>query len=220
MIEALDLAGAWALEVVVATVSKAPVFGEVRSASRSLLRVTIAADGEGGWTQRQTLCRTRMEGGTPLARTVLPDAWRAAMPDRSYPLELLATEGGGWLYRADTGLQVVGYDPARGALPMRGDEPQVVDADLDGRPGATVIVEVPGFGSAEVYVATRGHSRLEGRLVGPDRFEGRVHIVEQRQETIGASHRMFDFTPDNRPDPARSTFALWRVAEGAGCGDL
>lgn len=219
MIAPLDLAGTWALEMVIATVSKAPVFGEVRSASRSRLLVTIAPDGEGGWTQRQKLCRTQMEGGTPLARTVLPDAWRVTMEDRSYPLDLVAS-GGSWLYRADTGVQVVGYDPERGDLPKRAAEPHVLDADRDGKPGATVLVEVPGFGRAEVYVATRGHSQLEGRLVAPDRIEGRVLLVEQRQATIGASHKVFDFTPENRPDPARSSFALWRVADGAGCGGI
>ena len=215
MTEPVDPAGSWALEVVIATVSHAPVFGEIRSASRSRLLVRVAREGD-GWTQTQRLCRTAVEGGSALARTVLPDGWRRTMPDRSYPLDL-SLDARGWRYQADTGVQVVGYDPARGALPARGADPQVVDADADGKPGATVLVQVPGFGVAQVYVATRGHSRLDGRFVSPDRVEGRVVLLDQAQATLGASHAVFDFTPSNRPDPARSSFAMWRVADDATC---
>ncbi len=216
--DVVDLGGTWALEVVVAAITRAPLFGETRSASRSTLLVRVTRDGD-GWVQRQTVCNTVLEGGTKLARTTLPDGWRAALPDRTYPVELTRA-GDTWTWRADTGVQVVGYDPARGDLPARADEPHVVDADRDGKPGATVRVVVPGFGAAEVWVAQRGHSRLEGALVGPDRVEGRVVLLEQRQATLGASHPLFDFTPDTRPDPSRSTFAMWRVDGAAGCGDL
>lgn len=218
MMAPVDMSGTWALEVVVATISKAPIFAEIRGASRSRLLVRIERTDE-GWVQRQRLCRTAMEGGSKLARTVLPEGWLRAMPDRSYAAEL-TLEAGSWRYRADTGLQVLGYDAARGDLPARAGEAHVLDADGDGKPGVTVLVEVPGFGAAEVYVATRGHSRLEGAFLGPDRVEGRVVLLEQRQATLGASHPLFDFTPNNRPDPARSTFAMWRVDEAASCASI
>ncbi|MFN7142570.1 MAG: hypothetical protein ACK4YP_02255 [Myxococcota bacterium] len=211
----MDPTGTWALEIVVVSVAKAPLFGETYSASRSRLLVRITRDGP-RFVQRQTLCATTMEGGTKLARVVIPEGWRAALPDRSYAADL-RLEAGAWRYHADTGVQTVGYDPALGGLPRRASDPQTVDADGDGKPGATVLVKVPGFGTAEVFVAQRGHSRLEGRFVSPDRVEGRVVLVDQRQVTLGASHPLFDFTPDTRPDPSRSTFAMWRVDDGARC---
>lgn len=213
--EAVDLTGTWVLDMVVASVAKAPLFGETRSASRSRLLVRITRDGP-RFVQRQTLCTTTMEGGTKLAKVVLPDGWRAALPDRTYAAEL-RLDGSAWRYHADTGVQTVGYDPALGTLPERASDPQTVDADGDGKPGATVLVQVPGFGTAEVFVAQRGHSRLEGTFVSPDRVEGRVVLLDQRQATLGASHPLFDFTPDARPDPSRSTFAMWRVDAAAGC---
>jgi hypothetical protein len=217
-----DLTGTWALEVVIGTVSKAPIIGETHSTSKTRMLVTVTADAAAAlpaWTQSQTVCRTWMEGGSKLAKAVLPPAWVDVMQPRSYPLTLTA-EGDGWAYAADTGLQTIGYDEARGALPTRGTDANVLDADKDGRPGATVIIEVPGFGKGEVYIAQRGHSRLAGRVVGPDRVEGSVVIVEMAQATLGASHRVFDFTPDTRPDMKRSTFAMWRVDGASGCAGL
>lgn len=210
-----DLAGTWALEVVVSSTSRAPVFGELRSASRSRMLVRVTGS-EGSWTQHQEVCTSAMEGGSKLARTVIPPAWVKAMPPRAYTITLTAADGG-WAYAADTGLQVIGYDAALGPMPARGTEPQVVDSDGDGKPGATVLVQVPGFGTGEIYLAHRGHSRLEGKVVSADRIEGRVVVLESTQATIGASHKVFDFSPVTAPDPTRSTFAMWRVSEGAGC---
>ncbi len=213
--DAVDLSGAWAMEVIVASTTKAPIFGEVASTSRSRLFVQVSRDGE-GWVQRQKLCTTTVEGGSKFARTVIPDAWTNALPDRSYPVAL-ALEDGAWAWRADTGVQIVGYDAQRGAFPTRAAEPQVVDSDRDGKPGATVQVIVPGFGAAEVFVAHRGHSRLEGVVVAPDRVEGRVLLVAQQQATLGASHPVFDFSPNILPDEENSRFSMWRVS-GVGCG--
>lgn len=213
-----ELAGTWALETVITSTSKAPLIGEVRSASRSRLLVTVTPNGA-GWTQRQQVCTSVMEGGSKLARTVLPAAWVSTMPARSYDVTL-AADASGWLYNADTGLQLIGYDGARGPMPARGDAPNVVDSDRDGHPGATVRVEVPGFGAGEIYLAHRGHSRLVGRPVTADRIEGSVVVLEMSQATLGASHKVFDFSPETRPDPARSTFAMWRVTPGADCTAL
>ncbi len=213
-----DLAGTWALEAAIASISKAPVIGEVRSVSRGRLLVTITADGQ-GWRQHQEVCTFGMEGGSVLARTTLPPAWVMAMPPRSYAVTLSA-DAEGWVYDADTGLELIGYDGSRGPLPSRGDEPHVVDADGDGHPGATVLIEVPGFGVGQIYVANRGHSRLVGRAVSADRIEGNIVMVEMAQATLGASHKMFDFTPVTRPDPRRSTFAMWRVDADTSCSAL
>jgi hypothetical protein len=213
-----DLAGTWALEVVVTSSSRAPIFGEVRSASRSRMLVKVTDQG-GAWSQHQQVCTSSMEGGSKLAKTIIPPAWVNTMPPRAYTVTLVAADEG-WAYAADTGVQIIGYDASLGPLPARGTDPQVVDADGDGHPGATVFVDVPGFGRGEIYVAHRGHSRLEGRVVGADRIEGQVVILESAQATIGASHKMFDFSPVTRPDPTRSTFAMWRVAPGTGCDTI
>jgi len=217
-----DLTGTWALEVVIGTTTKAPIIGETDSTSKTRLLVHVTANADAStpaWTQSQQVCRTWMEGGSKLAKTVLPPAWIDVMPPRSYAL-VLAADADGWTYAADTGLQVIGYDETRGALPTRGTDANVLDADKDGRPGATVRLEVPGFGAGEIYIAQRGHSRLAGRVVSADRIEGSVLVVEMSQATLGASHRVFDFTPDTRPDPARSSFAMWRVEPGSGCAGL
>ena len=210
-----DLAGTWALEVIVTSSSRAPIIGEVRSASRSRMLVKVTEQG-GAWNQHQEVCTSSLEGGSKLAKTVIPPAWVKAMRPQAYTVTLVATEEG-WAYVADTGVQTIGYDAALGPLPARGADAQVVDADEDGHPGATVFIEVPGFGRGEIYIAHRGHSRLEGRVVSPERIEGQVVMLESAQATIGASHKVFDFSPVTHPDPLRSTFAMWRVAAGTEC---
>ena len=213
-IEPPDLTGTWALEVVVGTTAHAPLVGDTHSASRSRLAVRITR-GPDGFMAHQELCRTELEGGTRLARTILPDGWLRAIPARDYEVEL-GRDGDGWSFAVDPGVQSVGFDPSAAEVPARASDPSVRDPDADGRPGATVLVEVPGFGTAEVWVAQRGHTRLDGRLVSADRVEGHVTVLEMVQRTIGASNPLFDFTPRIRPDPTRSAFSMWRVPAG-GC---
>ncbi|MDP2310838.1 MAG: hypothetical protein Q8P18_32770 [Pseudomonadota bacterium] len=215
VLPSFDLAGTWALEVVVSSTSRAPILGEVRSASRSRLLVHVTPNGD-VWTQRQELCTSSIDGGSKLAKVILPRGWVKAMPPRTYTVTVTPGRNG-WVYAADSGVQTVGYDDTRGPMPTRGADPQVIDSDGDGRPGATVLVRVPAFGTGEIYLAHRGHSRLEGRVVNANRIEGRVVMLEMTQVTLGASRKVFDFSPVTRPDPARSTFAMWRVDGDAGC---
>lgn len=210
--EDLDPAGTWRLDLVVATRAHIPILGDIRSASRNVLLVTIARDGD-GWIQRQQVCAARIEGEAGLARTLIPRAFVDALPPRSYPITL-----DGDRYLADPGSESVGF---RGTvLPSSANDPSVFDQDRDGAPGVSVRVEVPMFGGADVWVAQRGHSVLKGRVVSPDRIEGSVDVRVLQQVTLGASNRLFAHSVHAIPDPAASRFTLTRLPEGATCAEL
>jgi hypothetical protein len=208
----VDLSGTWRLDLVVATRAHLPVLGDIHSASRNVLLVTITRDGD-GWIQRQKVCAARVEGESGLARTLIPQAFVDSLPPRSYPVTLEGDR-----YVADPGPESVGF---RGtALPTSAKDATVVDQDHDGAPGVSVRVDVPMFGGADVWVAQRGHSVLDGRVVGPDRIEGEVDVRQLQQVTLGASNRLFAHSVHAIPDPAASRFTLTRLPDGATCADL
>lgn len=205
-----DPSGTWRLDLVVATRAHLPILGDIRSASRNVLLVHIRPEG-GSWTQRQQVCAARVEGEAGLARTLIPRAFVASLPPRSYPIHVDGTGR----YAADPGPESVGF---RGTvLPTGAADPVVVDQDGDGAPGVSVRVEVPMFGGADVWVAQRGHSVLEGQFVDADRVEGAVDVRILQQITLGASNRLFAHSVHATPDPTRSGFTLTRVKETTTC---
>lgn len=213
--KAPDLAGTWRLEVVLASTAKVPVVGDVEGASVSVLEVTIARDGD-GWTQRQEVCGVRVKGGGKVARTTLPEAFVRSIPPRTYPAAIDARDGR-WHYRADTGLEAVGWDPSAARFPERPGAAGVVDSDGDGDPGATIRMRVLGLGTEEMYIAQRAHTVLDGWVVDPDRIEGRVNVLALDQTTLGASHPLLDRPSGIQPDEASSRFTLTRVPPGTAC---
>lgn len=206
-----DLAGTWRLEVAVSTRTRLPVFGHTRSVSLDLARVEVGTDGR----VQQVGCDSRILDKGFIARSVLPEAFIRALPPVEYHVELDAAGR----FRADMGAQAVGYDP-RYPFPSRTTDPGVFDWDKDGKPAATVLIEVPILGAGEVYVAQLGQMVLEGRVSSPDLVEGGVQMPILQARTLGASVRLLDTTPEFEVEPARSWFQLARVPEGSTCAQI
>ncbi|MDP6935359.1 MAG: hypothetical protein QGG40_20735, partial [Myxococcota bacterium] len=94
------------------------------------------------------------------------------------------------------------------------------DADEDGVPGVTVLLDVPLFDDVRVYMVQTGHTLLQGQVRGPDEVHGAIEVTTLEQRTIGASNVLFTPNPRIEPNNARSTFSLVRVEEGTTCSDL
>lgn len=209
-------AGRYAMELRLGSVTRVPLVGSDRSVTRTLMLVDVQRSGD-GWTQRQTVCDVAIASSR--VRMTVPDAFVDAFPTRSYASTFAAGEEG--RYRADLGTEHIGYDPREtgGALPRDADAPGVLDSDGDGQPGATVVGHFPLFGSVRLFIAQRSHLVLRGRQTAADRIEGTVEVRLLEQRTLGADHRMFRRTPEVRPDPASSRFAMVRT-EARTCEDL
>jgi hypothetical protein len=188
-----------------------PILGELRTRSRSLLRVEVT-DTPTGPVARQRVCTSEVLDRAGLARTILTPAFVQAIPDRTYPL-VLGTDGS---VHADLGVEATGWT-GEGALPTDASDPRVRDMDGDGRPGATVLVEVAPFGTGDVQFVHRGHSLLTGRRAGPDTIEGSVTVELLEQQTIGASPRILGGTLRTTPDPAHSHFVMRRTTPATAC---
>ncbi len=96
----------------------------------------------------------------------------------------------------------------------------MVDHESDGHPGGTVIVDVPLFGEALIFLAQRTHTSLQGRLQNDGSIEGSItgHSLEQR--TLGSTNALMRVSPQMLPDPSRSYWWMAPVAPGTGCTDL
>lgn len=207
------LDGLWQVMLTVVTTTHVPVLGESRTVSSSLALASIA-----GGVQTQRICDSWMTDRNPLAQVILPDAFIAAFPEESFPVEL-NERSGQVVYHVEQHRQAVGYDDA-GPMPQRVGDPGLRDWEADGRPGATVRVRVPFAGEGEVWMVQVGRTVLDGVVVGADRVEGGVVTRDFAQRTIGASNRLLDVNPTVRTDDAASRFVMTRVPAGTTCATL
>ena len=211
--------GAYRLEMRQVHASKFPVLGKTRTdwVSIALARVR---QGESGMVQEHEICEVRFESGLPLVEMVMPPATQASLVELVYPVEL-EQDGDGWSYRADFGFEHVGYEPARPGAPppKRGDDPSVVDSDGDGKPGATLHLDVPVLDPFELYVVQRGHAVLSGRVLDDGRVEGAV-AGDLEQVVIGSDPYFLKRSPKLEPDRERSRFSMTRVPDESTCASL
>lgn len=213
-----ELTGTWAQRQVTVSNVDVPVVGTTRTPTVSLLLVEATPAGTPGvFDLHLTTCGITMGSDADPARTVVPDAFVAALP----AVVRRAVIGDDGTYTVDWLTQVHGArlaDPENDALPTSADDPRVVDQDGDGRPGLTV--RVTGLVDGEVYVAQRGRDRMVGRFA-----EGRVDgLVEwtSEQAVLDAEVELLRTPVPSRPeaDPAAHVFGLRRLPAGATCADV
>ena len=212
-------AGTYRLEMRFGSHADLPFVGAVRSTTVSTSLVDIRAR-DGALEQTHRVCDAHLEGAAPGVRVEMPSRFIAALGTHSYPIAV-SWDGAGWRYHADLGMEYVGWHPDDDApLPASPDDPGVYDWDGDGRPAATLRLIVPILPAGELYVVQRAHSVLDGRMVAPDRVEGRIDLPLFEQAVIGARPGFLRRSPRATQDPERSRFVLERVATGTACPDL
>ncbi|MBK7756594.1 MAG: hypothetical protein IPI35_09315 [Deltaproteobacteria bacterium] len=210
--------GRYALELVVATATQVPVMGETLVYTRSLSQVDVFVQ-DGVTYQTQRLCSVTVEDNNRLADTRIPEAFIKSFPVQTYAVSLTPLATGGVAYFADPGSVSIGFDPKRtaGQVPATPDDPNLLDYDGDGKPGATVNLVVPVLGAVELYIAQRGHSVMSGELQNGV-VRGAVDVRYFSQRTLEASNSLFHANP-----PMRHLDESWfrlSPAPGMGCQQL
>jgi len=212
--------GIYRLEMIMASITKVPIFGTSKSASKSISLVEIKRDGA-GLIQTHKTCDFRVVDDSKFIKMIFPDKFVAALARHSYPLQI-DNDGQGWRYRADLGVERIGYksngDDA--AVPSKVDDPAVYDWDGDGQPGATLKLSVPLLPDGELYVVQRGHSILSGKVVHQGRVEGSIEVRDFDQKVIGAKPNFLARSPEIVPDVKESRFVLESIAAGSSCDTL
>jgi hypothetical protein len=213
-------AGTYRLEMIMASTTKVPFFGTSKSASKSVSLVEIKRDGA-GLIQAHKACDFRVLDDSKFIKMIFPDKFVAALAKHTYPLQL-DKDGQGWRYRADLGIERIGYKSSGddSALPSKIDDSEVFDWDGDGKPAATLKISIPLLPDGELYVVQRGHSILNGRIVQPGRVEGSIETQLFEQRVLGAWPSFLNQSAQVQPDPKASRFTLSQIADGSTCENL
>ena len=212
--------GIYRLEMILASITKVPVFGTSKSASKSISLVEIKRDGA-DLIQTHKTCDFRVVDDSKFIKMIFPDKFVAALARHTYPLQL-DKDSQGWRYRADLGVERIGYKSAGddAGLPSKVDDPAVYDWDGDGQPGATLRLSVPLLPDGELYVVQRGHSILSGKVTRQGRVEGNIEVRNFDQKVIGAKPNFLARSPEIVPDMKESRFVLESIAAGSSCDTL
>lgn len=212
--------GTYRLEMIMASITRIPFFGSSISASKSVSLVEIRQNGA-GLTQSHRVCDFRVLEDSKFIKMIFPEKFIAALAKHIYPIHLGQDEHG-WAYRADLGVERIGYR-AHGAedkLPTKIDDPAVVDWDNDGHPGATLKITIPLLPAGELYVVQRGQSILTGRVVRPGTVEGGIEVRHFEQKVLDAWPGFLARSPEIEPRPQESRFTLSLVAADSTCETL
>ncbi|MCO4748180.1 MAG: hypothetical protein KC912_25525 [Proteobacteria bacterium] len=198
--------GTYLLDMSAASETKVPVLGWQKSVTQTHALVEIEA---GSWSQE--VCSVEVHDRTPLARTVLPDAFISSLPVTVVPVTL-----DGDSLSVDLGVSRVGFSD--GDLPESIDDQRLIDHEGDGRPGATVQMHITGFGTAGIDVAQISHAKLSGTREG-ESYQGTIETLRLDQLVLGADHRMLNTTPLLRAVDERSSFTL-SPTEAGSCAEI
>jgi len=212
--------GTYRLEMIMATVSRLPLFGSSKSASKSVSLVEVRRAGA-DLVQSHQVCAFRVLEDSAMIKMVFPDKFVAALAKHTYPIQI-ERDAQGWRYRADLGIERIGYrvDAVDGKLPTKIDDPAVYDWDGDGHPGATLILAVPLLPDGELYVVQRGQSILNGRVVAPGRIDGGIEVRSFEHRVLGAKPSFLNRSPEIEPDPKGSRFSISPLPAGTTCESL
>jgi len=212
--------GTYRLEMIMASITRVPVFGTSKSASKSISLVEIKRDGT-GLVQTHKTCDFRVLEDSKFIKMIFPDKFVAALAQHTYPLQFDKDEQG-WRYRADLGVERIGYKSSGNdtALPAKIDDPAVYDWDGDGKPAATLKVSIPLLPDGEFYVVQRGHSILNGRVVQPGKIEGSIETQLFEQRVLGAWPSFLNQSAEVKPDPKGSRFVLTQAPGVTSCETL
>jgi hypothetical protein len=212
--------GTYRLEMIMASTTRVPFFGTSKSASKSVSLVEIKHNGA-ELIQTHKTCDFRVLDDSKFIKMVFPDKFVAALARHTYPLQF-EKDRQGWRYRADLGVERIGYQSSGNetALPANIDDPAVYDWDGDGKPAATLKISIPLLPDGEFYVVQRGHSILTGHAVQPGRIEGSIETQLFEQRVLGAWPSFLNQSAEVEPDPKESRFVLTQVPGISSCETL
>jgi len=182
------LTGIFAVETVIKARVGIPV------ETRQVFRLRILQTGT-TLKQKTTLCAFKLPDVQGVATLVIPPELQALMQQKSVEAEgpfLSSDQLIGAAYTPPASLIVVGADlddPENDPLPTADDPTKAIDEDADGHPGVTLDAGVVTCGEGvfeKLYVALRTGVLLSGKVITPDRIEGKAD-VSLDQSVVGMS---------------------------------
>ncbi len=175
-------------------------------------------------------CHSEQITNQNFTATVPDEMTQAIVPDSTY-MDIEKDENGEfylWRPQTPTLLGIEYEDPYNTPLPesIEPDDPRLVDADNDGKPGVTVFIDM--FGSTEeIHIARREIFAFEAYLLENGNIEGVVHD-DSEQLTIDATSFLLkqqtgewlQYRGENGDDYSLSPIILVPIDESYDCEKL
>jgi hypothetical protein len=194
------ISGYFILEVVIAGVMNVPFLGEIRVVMRSVLSADIRHTTEGVHLT-QKVCWVESYDDTRVSNTIIPASFVESIPVQRIPIRF-DNESIFW----DPEPVFIGYKEG-GPLPSTQLDLRVIDGDDDGEVGNTVLLDIPIIGIVELYLVQVNDLAMSGKWTGKE-YHGELNIQRLEQETLGASHSVFQHSNQLIPDENESYFRL------------
>jgi hypothetical protein len=180
-------------------------------------------DRGGELVAQESFCFSEHRSDQPIT-TEVSDAFTQAIRPVPIATKLSLTSTGRAHIRRDetpTALGIDLADPRVDTLPTDRNDPRVIDADGDGKPGVTVHITVTPELTGELYIARREIFAYDVDEQPDGSLSGTVSDHSE-QLVLGASSPIFD-TPAQwaqHPDPAKSPIILKPVEDSWDCARL
>ena len=158
----------------------------------------------------------------PFTTKVNDEFTKAIIPE---PVEVMLSEDDGRIKvyrpRTPTTLGVQLNDLVNEALPTKSNDPRLIDADKDGKPGVTVKIKLFGRVDGEIYITRKEVFEYNMELQNDGSFYGSV-IDNSEQSTVGAKpfYLKSQRNPRQDPDSSKSFIMLQPVEKDFSCDDL
>lgn len=214
-----DLSGRWAQLVVTTSVSKLPIAGKVITSTKSFALLDIAQDAKGQLTSTEQVCNIDIISDSDSIRTIIPPKFLKDVSGKSRPIHRAKIDGKDTIVLPKITNIFGAKLSAKDKLPTDEDDPRVIDADKDGKPGLTV--KVNGMIDGELYIVTRGTNELKGHLMPSGRVEGHV-TWNSEQVVLDATSIFLEIEPTTWPDkrPTKNFFRWYKVPAATDCAEL
>ena len=143
-------------------------------------------------------------------RALVPNATTDLVTFHPVDTGHVSRAGRGGSYVSSTEVHLWGFrtsDPLRDPVPTQARDPRVEDADDDGNPGVTFLIE---GGLCERYNIQRSISRYFGQFTTPNQIDGRSSTTTETR-VLGASSPICNINVELAPNDPFSRFRLVRV---------
>lgn len=209
--------GRWVMVQRTTSSASIPVVGEI-NATTTVISLHDLRSEDGRLKGGGTLCDIEIQSGSDLVNTILPAAFRKALPPPALDA-MIPIEDGALRLKQARRTVVVGAQldtPESETLPTKASDPRVFDQDGDGKPGVTVRVE--GIVSGSIYVVQRSWTRFDGTFLSDGTFGGKLFFGNE-QVVLGSTSPFLGSPPKAKARPEKSWFRIARVDKDATCKD-
>ena len=217
-----NISGSWASLQVVSTIANAPVIGNVGTLSIALVRWEIEQVDDGSIAVEQDACQLALESDSEFVKMLIPEPFVDSIVTYQKPgtIDLSVDPP---VLNIPMHAEVHGAvltDDMNDEMPTSADDPRVVDADGDGKPGLSVYVS--GIIDGALYVVQRNLTSINGVVFAPDHMEGLMGFA-QEQNVLGSDNPLLADNPPTSsvdPDPDASYFIARRIPASWDCATI